>query len=129
MRKKISNKQLAIALYEATMGEKSSDLEIILNEFVLLLYRERKLKKFEYILKEFVKYAKKQDGIKEIDVTTAHKIDEKTVNLIKKSFGTKVEATMNLNKELLGGIMIKSDDIILDASLKAQLMSMKNALV
>lgn len=125
MQKKLSNKQLAVALYEATKGAKPSDVSKILSGYVKLLFRARKLSKAEYIINEFVKYAKRQEGIQQIEITAARELDEKIVAVIKKAFGAKTEAELKVDESLIGGVMIKTEDKILDASIKTQLNKLK----
>ena len=55
MKKKISNKQLAKALYEATKDLKVNDMKKVLANFVSMLARAHKLKKTDYIIAEYIK--------------------------------------------------------------------------
>jgi len=126
--KKRTNKQYAQILWDSTLGAKGKDLEEILKNFVLLLVKEQKFKQTDKIIVEFEKYAKKQSGIVEIEVTTASEIGNKTLSEIKKVFGDKVEAENKIDKSILGGVIVKTEDKILDGSLKTQLKKMKTQL-
>lgn len=128
MKGKNSNKQIASALYEVTRGLKGEKLTKALHSFVAFLVRARKIKQKDKIINEFISYAKKQEGIKEIEITAARGLDDGTVKQIKKCFGNNVEEKIVIDKEILGGIKIKTDDKILDASLKTQLNNLKNTL-
>jgi len=127
--KKRTNKQYAQILWEATKDLKAKELEEILKNFVLLLVKEQRLKQAEKIIGEFEKYSKKQEGIVEIEVTTASEIGKTTVDNIKKVFGSKVEAINTIDKNILGGMIIKTEDKILDGSLKTQLRNLKTQLI
>ena len=127
MRKK-SNFQFAKALYEVTKDLPKSNLPEVMEQFVLILQKNNKLKKVDYIIKEFENYAKKQEGIKIVEIETSRKLDHAVVSKLKKTFGEKSEITEKVNKELLGGARIKVDDVIYDASLKTQLLKLKNSL-
>ena len=61
--KKNSNKQYARALHKVTTDLTGKNLEQVLENFVLLLSRDRKLKQANNIIKEFVDYADKLAGI------------------------------------------------------------------
>ena len=122
-------KQYAIALHKTTAGLTGKSLEEALKQFVILLAKDHRLKQADTIIAEFIKYSKKEEGIMEIEITTAGNLDEKTINNIKKSFGEKVEATIKIDKTILGGIKIKTEDRILDASLKTQLLKLKESIV
>lgn len=128
MKKKTSNKQLAEALYQITRGLKGEKLTQALRGFVALLTRAHKLKQATRVIGEFIKHSKKAEGIVEIEVTTAHNLDDGTMLQIKKAFGTKVEEQAVVDENILGGVKIKMDDKILDASLKTQLNSLRKSL-
>ncbi|KKR34611.1 MAG: ATP synthase subunit delta [Candidatus Magasanikbacteria bacterium GW2011_GWA2_40_10] len=128
MRKK-SNFQFAKALYEVTKDLPKSNLPEVIGQFVLILQKNNKLKKVNYIIEEFENYAKKQEGIKMVEIETARKLDPTVISKLKKTFGEKSEITELVNKELLGGARIKVDDMVYDASLKTQLARLKQALI
>jgi F-type H+-transporting ATPase subunit delta len=129
MKKKISNQQYAEALYEVTKDVKGEKLNEALRHFVLLLVKNYKLKQAERIIVEFEKYAKRQAGVMEIEITSAYKLENSTLNHIKKVFGEEVDAVENIDESLLGGVVIKTEDKILDGSLKTQLLNLKNQLL
>ncbi len=122
-------KQYAIALHQTIKGLSGKDLDEALKQFVKLLAHDQKLKQADTIITEFVRYAKKVEGINEIEITTVGDLDEKTINKIKQSFGDKVEATIKVDPSILGGIKIKTEDRILDASLKTQLLKLKESII
>ena len=127
--KKKSNFQFAKALYEITKDLPKSNLPEVMEQFVLILQKNNKLKKADYIIEEFINYSKKQEGVKMIEIETARKLDHTVLAKLKKTFGEKSEITEVVNKDLLGGVKIKVDDLIYDASLKTQLSQLKQALI
>ncbi len=128
MRKK-SNFQFAKALYEITKDLPKDNLPEVMAQFVLILQKNNKLKKADFIIEEFINYSKKRNGIKTIELESAVKLEPATINKIKKIFGEKSEISEKINKELLGGIKIKVDNLIYDASLKTQLGKLKKTLI
>ncbi len=129
MPKKISNKQYAEALYEIA-GDLSGDkLTEALKKFVAVLSANQKLKQAGNIIKEFESITKKEAGVVEIEIMSARKLDETTLENIKKSFGQQVEAIETIDQSLLGGVAVRTEDKILDGSLKTQLNSLKQSLV
>ncbi|MFH1292092.1 MAG: ATP synthase F1 subunit delta [bacterium] len=125
---KQSNKQYAIALYQATEGLSEQDLKQVLKDFVLLLSKKHKLKQANNIIAEFIKYAKKQQGIIDIEITTARKMESGLIEQIKKIFGKQTEATEKVDKTLLGGLVVKTEDVIFDGSINTQLNKLKLSL-
>lgn len=127
--KKHSNRQFAKALYEVTEGLPKNDIPEVIRNFLMMLQKNNKLKKIEHIIEEFIQYSKKQAGIKEIEVESARKLDRPTLDKIKKLFGEKSEVTEKINESLLGGVKIKIDDLVYDASLQKQLIKLKEKLI
>ena len=126
--KKNSPKDYAIALYQTTNKLSGKALNEAVVEFVKLLAGKQKLKQAEKIIAEFLAYAKKQEGIQDIAITSAHKLDAKTSETIAQVFGKQVEATHAIDESLLGGFIVKTEDKIFDASLKTQLVRLKQSL-
>ena len=60
---------------------------------------------------------------------SAFAVEHAAINKIKKVFGENSDITETINKNLLGGIRVKVDDMIYDASLKKQLSRLKNQLI
>jgi F-type H+-transporting ATPase subunit delta len=127
--KNISAQDYAIALYEITTGASKAELEKVISAFVQMLFKAGKLKQADKIIKEFIRYSKKQAGIIDITITTARDIDAKTVALIKSAFGKSVEAELLVDPAQLGGIKIKTENTILDGSLRTQLLRLKQQLI
>ena len=118
----------AAALLKSIVGLSDKNLSTTLKNFVALVAREHKLKQMPRIINEFVRLAKKEEGIQEIEIQTARKLDEKTIEKIKHIFGKDTEATTEIDESLLGGVKIKTGDKILDGSLKTQLNKLKQTL-
>lgn len=128
MAKKSSNKQYAKALFEITKNLKGENLTKVLKKFVAILVRNHKLKQSGRIINEFVKISKKDEGISEIEISSARKLDDEAITKIKKIFGSKVEESEMLDEKLIGGVVIKTEDKIFDVSIKTQLNKFKQLL-
>lgn len=129
MAKKVSNKQYAEVLHEIAKDLSGDKLTEALKKFVAVLSANQKLKQAGNIIAEFERITKKEAGIVEIEVMSARKLDEETLDSIKKSFGEQVEAIETIDKGLLGGVAVRTEDKILDGSLKTQLNSLKRSLI
>lgn len=127
--KKHSNTQFAKALYEITKGLSGADLSATVKQFLVVLQKNNKLKKINYIIDEFIAYAKKQSGIKTIEVETREKLNPSIIEKIKKAFGEQSEITQTIHADMVGGIKIKVDDMVYDASLKTQCNRLKQSLI
>lgn len=127
--KKRTNIQYARAFYELWGKTAKKDWSELAKNFTAVLVRDQKLKQADKIIKELIKYSKKKEGVQEIEVTFARKTDDKILEKIKSVFGEKVEATIKIEPEMLGGVKIKTADRILDAGLLTQLKKLKQSLV
>lgn len=127
--KKITNKQFAQALYEVVKDLKGMQLKEAVKRFVLLLVRQHKFRQAGRIIVEFEKYAKKQAGVVDIEINSAHALKAETIKKIKKIFGKKIEAEEIIEPSLIGGIMIRTEDKILDGSLKKQLERLRQNII
>ncbi|MBI2444458.1 MAG: ATP synthase F1 subunit delta [Candidatus Magasanikbacteria bacterium] len=126
---KSSISDYAKALYQATENLSGKDLHQIIQNFAELLARQQLLKKTDRIIADFVKYAKRQEGIEEMTITSARELPEATLNKIKKAFADKAESTEKVDAGLLGGFVVRTEDKIFDASLKTQLVRLKQSLI
>jgi len=126
---KLSPKGYGKVLYEITKDEKGKNLEKMTKQFFLLLAHDQMLSKINYIIAEFVEYAKEMSGIVRLEITGARKLDQAEVKKISKHFGDKVEAETVVDKSILGGVKVKSKNTIMDASLKTQIHRLKKQLI
>ncbi|PIR75904.1 MAG: ATP synthase F1 subunit delta [Candidatus Magasanikbacteria bacterium CG_4_9_14_0_2_um_filter_42_11] len=121
-------KQYARILFELTDGKSGDDLELSVETFVKFLIEERALSKKEYLMKAFKEYAKLQQGVKKIVITSARELSEKITEEIALIFGKKVEVETKIDTTLIGGIVVRTGDTIFDASVKSQLEQLQRQL-
>lgn len=129
MPKRNTAKDYGVALYETTRGLKGDKLEHAIKKFAGLLVSAGLSTQVDRIINEFTRYFKKQEGIVDIEITSARPISEKTLEKIKKSFGEKVEVTKKIDENLLGGVKIRTENTIFDGSIKKQLQLLKQNLI
>lgn len=120
-------KAYARALHELTQGKRGAELNKILERFVAHLAKTRMLKQSDRIINEFIHYAKAQEGTAEIEIHSARELTTATINQVKSALGggDKVEAAVSVDSTLLGGVVVRAKDRILDGSLKTQLNLLK----
>jgi F-type H+-transporting ATPase subunit delta len=126
--KKRTPQQYADALWEITDGLDGKERSSVLRAFVLLLKKDRALSSIERIADAFEKKIKKEKGVVALDVTFAQKQKESFLETIEEAFGGKVEMKTAVDKSIVGGVIIKTEDTILDASIKTRLASLKHIL-
>ena len=81
----------------------------------------------------FLEFYKEEKGIKSVTVTTAVPVNTETrtslVKMIEDVYKAKVELGENINDKLIGGFVLKIEDVQLDASVAGQLKKIKQGLL
>ncbi|MCK5510209.1 ATP synthase F1 subunit delta [Candidatus Parcubacteria bacterium] len=131
---KITAKQYAESLYEAVQDKNNSQIKNSINNFFNILIQNNDLAKAEAIVKEFEKIWNIEQGIIEAKVVSAKELDNKIIKLLnnyitKLSGAEKVILNQKINKDILGGVVIKFEDKILDGSLRARLSELKSEMI
>lgn len=131
---KATPKQYALSLYELVENKSAAQVKPVIKKFVELLAAKNQLDKAEKIIREFLKIWNEKKGIVEAGVASAKKLDKEAIKQVKnhiaKLAGAKeVIIQEKIDGSLLGGVVIKYGDKVLDGSLKMQLEELKNKLV
>ncbi|MBD22132.1 MAG: ATP synthase F1 subunit delta [Alphaproteobacteria bacterium] len=94
--------------------------------FFKIVANHGKLYLLEKIYNEFKKSLDEKEGITEVTVTTTLPLEKQFEENIVKNIGSKLKKKIRLNKlvdpELIGGIVIKIDSIMIDNSIKTKLL-------
>lgn len=125
---KLSVGQYAKILYETTRGLNKTEMEPVIQAFVNLVIENQMKKKLPYIIEKFESLSKKMDGVVEMEVTSAHALSNVIQKQVEETFGGKVEMKLKEDPSLIGGVTIKTENKIFDASIKTQLLKMKEQL-
>ena len=123
---KFSSKQYAQALYEALQATK--DYDKVVDNFVKILAQNGDLSKHAEIEREFKLLEMKEKGIKEVDVTFAKEHNPKILDQLNSVVGSKMEFKTKIDEGILGGVVIRVDDTLIDASLETQLKNLNSEL-
>ena len=93
--------------------------------FLKILAEKNRFGDFEGIIKAFKEKSDEIDGIKAINVTSAIELkDDYKAQIISKlssKLGKKINANWEIDKSIIGGLVIKIDDSIIDTSIKYKL--------
>ncbi|MBU4216775.1 ATP synthase F1 subunit delta [Candidatus Parcubacteria bacterium] len=131
---KISLKKYAQALYEATADKSEAEVKLYVKNFVKILAENKDLKRGELIGKYFSKAWNRENGITVVDVTTAQETDKETKKAlseyaIKLLNADKVVIREKVDKDILGGVIIKNGDMVYDGSLRTRIHNLKEQMV
>ncbi len=130
---RITPKQYALSLYESLDGKSAAEVKAVIKKFVELLAAKNQLAKAEKIVKEFEKIWNEKNGVVEAEIFSAKTLDKPTIKLLKnyviKLSGAKeIMVDEKVDKGLLGGVVIRYGDKVLDGSLKGSLHDLKSSL-
>lgn len=125
MARKLLPKQYAKILFELTEGVSKKELDARIELYFKFLRTEQVLSKLPYIIDEFIRYAKTKAGINTISIESARKMSADEAKAIANFFGKNTEHKVSTNKSMIGGVKIKHNNTIIDASLRSQLEALK----
>lgn len=101
--------------------------------FLTLIVTKKRVFHFKGIAHYFLQLVKKDQGIKTIVLTTASKIDknqkDNIISLVKKELKSEIELTELVNKDIVGGFVLRIDDNQYDSSVRSELRKMKKNLI
>ena len=131
---KISNKQYALALFGGIKNSNKTKIKQIINEFVELLVVNNDISKADKIINEFNNVWNKEQGIIEAEIKSARSLDSSVVKFLQKyikeiSKAKNVEVDKSEDKSLLGGVVVKYGDKVMDGSLRTRLKELKEDMV
>jgi F-type H+-transporting ATPase subunit delta len=110
-----------------------SNVEKITLSLIDLIVKNGRESYLPAIARVFIHESKKHIGITESTLTTAVKVNDKVKKqisvLLSDIFKTRVELEENINKEILGGFILRVDDNYIDASIRTKLRKIKKELM
>jgi F-type H+-transporting ATPase subunit delta len=127
--KKLTPSQYAQVLYKTTLGLAEKDIPDAISAFLHMLHRHQSLKQVEKIVAAFVLHIKNVAGIKQVNIKSARPLPKAVVEKIAKSFGESTEVFTVVDKSVIGGIVVREGNTILDASVRGQLERLEQVLV
>lgn len=124
--KKGDRKQLLEAVIDSTQ------VTDIMKSFLTLLFDKGRIGFLRDIASYYRDMADELNGVVKASVTSATELSDDAVNKIKESLSKKTGKTVVLNVEqdpsLIGGVVTKIGDLVLDGSVKTQLINMRETL-
>ena len=101
--------------------------------FLKLLIDKNKIKFIPTIQEVFRKKFRDFVGIADYEVISAIDLDSNIINDIKKKLeektGKKIELSTKVNPEIIGGLIVKTEGLIYDGSLKSHLLKIKEKIL
>ncbi len=121
---KFNHRQYAQALYEALADTAPKDQDKVIENFIEVLKAKGDLAEYEKIIAAYEVYDREQRGVTEVEVTTAEgstKVNKSLIDDLNKIVGNDIEVKQKVDSNLIGGVVIRAGDTLIDGSIKNQL--------
>ena len=133
MRECIGNPRLAPAqLTQLCLDVSGDQLSVQQQDFVRVLVDNERLAVLPEISELFEALKHDHEGIKDAEITSAFALDDATLKTlvadIERRLGSRVQTTVKVDPELIGGVRIAVGDEVIDASVRGKLAAMASAL-
>ncbi|RLB90107.1 MAG: ATP synthase F1 subunit delta [Deltaproteobacteria bacterium] len=110
----------------------ATDLSAIMKSFLVLLFDKGRIGFLREIASYYKDLADELKGVVKASVISATKLSSEAIEKIKEALSKKAGKTIVLNVEqdpsLIGGVVTKIGDLVLDGSVKTQLINMRETL-
>lgn len=127
---KFTVQQYAQALYESFQETKPGDYDKIIDNLLRTLKDNNDLGRYEAIVEAYEDLDRKNRGVKQVELTMAHdlEVNSKIVHQLNDIVGSDVEVQKKVDERLIGGVVLKVEDTLIDGSVKGQLNQLKKNL-
>ncbi|MEX0914414.1 MAG: F0F1 ATP synthase subunit delta [Wenzhouxiangellaceae bacterium] len=119
-----------IGVFEEVLGE-SADRAF--KSFLKVLMHYRRLSLLPEIAAQFETLRRASEHRLKVNVTSAVEMDagqlEKLAARLREKFGTEIEMETGVDKELIGGLVVRAGDKVIDASVRGRLEQLGRQLV
>ena len=109
------------------------NLNTLLKKFLNFLVMKRRFFYVEKILKDFVMICSKNRGEISAKLTVAKELNENEISKIKndlsQTFGSDIKLNYNYDPDLIGGLIMQVESIMIDTSIKNKLQKIENKMI
>ncbi|HAG27568.1 TPA: hypothetical protein DCG61_02205 [Patescibacteria group bacterium] len=127
---KYTVKQYAQSLYDVLETTNPKQQDIVIDNFINILRINNDLAAYEKIVAEYEKLLDIKENTSQVTITTATdaNITPALLKELNKYSKDKIETTQITDEEVLGGVVIRVDDTLIDASLRTELNNLESKL-
>lgn len=126
----ITIQQYAQALHLALQESKPEHVDVVIENLVATLKENNQLEHYEAIISEYEKLSLIAGEITEVEAVFARRAtaNKGILDELNTIVGPKLEVRSKVDNELVGGMVLRVDDTLIDASVKGQLNNLKKEL-
>ncbi|MFA6392433.1 MAG: ATP synthase F1 subunit delta [Patescibacteria group bacterium] len=130
--RKITPKKYAQALYESLEGKDKAEIASAITSFIQVLVRNKSISKSDKVISAFQDYLNEQEGIQAVSVYSVkalHQEEKKEIKSgLKQALKKEIELIEYIDPELMGGVILKYGDVIVDGSVKNKIENLANTI-
>jgi len=121
----ISPRKYAVSLYELLQEVNKEKTPHVIRSFVALLVRHKALPKANKIMRALADYFDAQEGRAEVSVASVAPLDarlkERITQELKSTLRKTIELKEKTDKDLIGGLVLKYGDTVIDGSVRRRI--------
>ena len=125
---KVDKQRLSALILDICQGHVNEESE----NFLKLLVHNNRLSLVPTIAKLFEAYKAEDEGYMEVEVMTAYPLSKEAKQeftaTLEKNLGKKIHMNVAVDKSLIGGVLVRAGDKVIDGSIKGRLQHMQKAL-
>jgi F-type H+-transporting ATPase subunit delta len=130
---KISKKQYAQALFEVVKDLDKKNAKKAIKKFADILVKNNKVSQVDGIITYFTDFWNKDKSIVNAEIVSSRKLGRNIVQainsyVVKISNAKNVEVKEKIDEKIIGGVIVRHSDKILDMSLRNRLALLRNSL-
>jgi F-type H+-transporting ATPase subunit delta len=126
---KVNKDKLSELLHDVSHGQIDNEG----SNFLKLLLQNKRLALLPFIASQFEELKAEDEGYIKVDVFTAFAFTKEAQNKfagsLEKTLSKKVHMNVALDKSLIGGVLVRAGDLVIDGSIKGQLQNLQKALL
>lgn len=125
---KVNKERLSALLLDICQGHVTEENE----NFLKLLVHNNRLGLVSTIAKLFEAYKAEDEGYVEVEALTAYALSKEAkhdlTTTLEKTLGKKIHMNVTVDKSLIGGVLVRAGDRVIDGSIRGRLQHMQKAL-
>jgi F-type H+-transporting ATPase subunit delta len=125
---KTKRDQFTQAFLDLCQGRLDAEVE----NFVKLLIDNRRLSLIKSISEQFERYRAEEEGYIEVDLCSAYPLDDEERDqlsqVLQRTLGKQPHLNVRIDESLIGGVLIRAGDRVIDASVSGQIQRLAKTL-
>ncbi len=127
---RFTTQQYAQALYDSLHETRPENHDQVISNFIAVLKQGGDGDHYEAIVEQYAKLDREARGIKQVEVTVAREgeMNNELMQQLNHLVGKDAEIHQRVDAGIIGGVIIKIEDTLIDGSVKGQLEKLRHNL-